>query len=175
MAGTARSQSTDPFLQNRFHVVDDSGFLNLASPAAGFQTCTMPQVNIETHEYKEGLWLYRRKFVGDATFDDISMTKGVVKNDSSFLKWVMAGIMGYSYRTNITINHYHRDDVTGLLDFTSATPYRRIILYNAIPTNTKLGSDFDSMASDTSIEECTFSYEYLKLQVNGKDVTPAGA
>ena len=173
MAGTARSQSTDPFLMNRFHITDTQGLLNLTTPAAGFQTCTMPQINLETHEYSEGLWTYRRKFVGQATFDDISMTKGVVKNDSSFFAWMRAGAEGYPYRTTITIKHYHRDDVTGLLDFSNATPYRQIICYNAIPINTKLGSDFDAMSSDISVEEFTFGYEYLRLTVNGTDVSPA--
>jgi len=175
MAGTARSQSTDPFLLNRFHVTDTEGFLNLATPAAGFQNCTMPQVNLETHEYSEGLWTYRRKFVGTGTFDDITMSKGVVKNDTSFYKWVIGGAEGYKYRTNLIIKHYHRDDVVGLLDFSSAKPYREIRLYNAIPVNTKLGSDFDAMGSDISIEEVTISYEYFRLIINGVEITPANA
>lgn len=172
MAGTARSQSTDPFLLNRFHIVDTEGFLNLSTPAAGFQTCTMPQINLETHEYSEGLWAYRRKYPGTATFDDISMTKGVVKNDATFFKWLRAGAEGYAYRTTITIRHYHRDDITGLLDFTAAKPYRQLVCYNAIPVNSKLGSDFDAMGSDISIEEFTFSYEYLRILLNGQDVPP---
>ena len=172
MAGSARSQSTDPFLMNRFQVVDTEGFLNLSTPAAGFQTCTMPQITLETHEYSEGIWTYRRKFPGTATFDDISMTKGVVKNDSSFFAWLRAGAEGYAYRTTITIKHYHRDDITGLLDFSSATPYRQLICYNAIPVTAKMGSDFDAMGSDISIEDFTFSYEYLRMTVNGQDVTP---
>lgn len=172
MAGTARSQSTDPFISSKFHVTDTEGVLNLATPAAGFQTCTMPQVNLETHEYKEGLWTYRRKFVGDVTFDDITMTKGVVKNDTSFFKWLLGAQLGYKYRTNLVIKHFHRDDITGLLDYVNATPYREIVLYHALPVNTKLGSDLDAMNSDTSIEEVTISYEYFRLKVNGQEVTP---
>ncbi len=173
MAGTARSQSTDPFLLNRFHVVDTDGFLNLATPAAGFQTCTMPQINLENHEYCEGLWTYRRKYVGSATFDDITMTKGVVKNDTSFYKWVLGGAEGYKYRTNLIIKHFHRDDITGMLDYSNAKPYREILLYNAIPQNTKLGADFDAMGSDISLEEITIQYEFFRLKINGVEVTPS--
>jgi len=172
MGGTARSQSTDPFLLNRFHVTDTEGFLNLASPAGGFQTCTMPTITLETHEYSEGLWTYRRKFPGTATFDDITLTKGVVKNDTSFFKWVLGGAENHPYRSNIIIKHYHRDDVEGLLDYTKAVPYRQIICYNALPINTKLGSDFDAMASDISIEEMGISFEYFRLIINGVEVTP---
>jgi hypothetical protein len=41
--------------------------------------------------------------------------------------------------------------------------------------NTKLGSDFDAMGSDISIEEVTISYEYFRLIINGVEITPANA
>jgi phage tail-like protein len=173
MAGTARSQSTDPYSLNKFHVVDTEGFLNLVAPAAGFQTCSMPDLTLENHEYSEGLWTYRRKFVGTPTFNDITMAKGVVRNDSSFFKWVMAAVLNKAYRTSLTINHYHRDDVSGLIDYTNAKPSRQLILMNAGPGNVKLGSDFDAMSSDISIEEVTVWYESLRMFINGVEVLPS--
>jgi phage tail-like protein len=170
MSGTARSQSTDPFLLNRFHVTDTEGFLNLTSPAGGFQTCTMPTITLETHEYSEGVWTYRRKYPGTATFDDITLTKGVVKNDTSFFKWLLAGAENHPYRSNIVIKHFHRDDVSGLLDYTQAKPYRELICYNALPINSKPASDFDAMASDISIEEMGIAFEYFRLKINGVEV-----
>ena len=103
MAGTARSQSTDPFNMARFHIVDTEKRLNLSTPAAGFNTCTMPEQTIGHVEYQEGIWTYRRKYPGDTTFAPITMTKGVVKNDSSFYNWVRGTSENKPYRTNILI------------------------------------------------------------------------
>jgi phage tail-like protein len=170
MAGTARSQSTDPFSLNKFHVADTEGFLNLATPAAGFNSVTSPEMSIEMTEYKEGINLFRKKFPGDPTFAPITLTKGVVKNDSSFYAWVRATAENRPYRTNLIIKHYHRDDVTGLVDYLTAAPYREYHLFNAISTRVKLAGDMDSMASDISIEEIDVEFEYVRLFMDGVEI-----
>jgi phage tail-like protein len=173
MAGTARSQSDDPFSMNRFHVVDTEGYLNLSTPAAGFNTCVVPEINIEVAEYKEGIWTYRRKYPGETTFTPVTFTKGVVKNDTSMFRWIMAAAENRRYRSNIIIKHYHRDDVTGLIDYRNARPYREYQCFNVVPTRVKLGTDMDSMASDISIEEMDVELEYLRVFLNGTEVKPA--
>jgi phage tail-like protein len=175
MAGTARSQSTDPFNSNRFHVVDTEGFLNLATPAAGFNTCTTPDITLEHIEYKEGVWTYRRKYPGETTFAPVTMTKGVVKNDSSFAAWIRAASENLAYRTNVIIKHYHRDDVSGITDYTNAIPSREYHLFNCIPIRVKISSDLDGLASDIAIEDLDVEYESFRLFVNGQEVKAAGA
>jgi len=173
MAGTARSQSTDPFSSNRFHVVDTEGYLNLGAPAAGFNSVTLPNMNIEMIEYNEGINLYAKKYPGRPTFDDVIMTKGVVKTDSAFYAWLRATAEGRPYRTNLVIRHYHRDDVVGLLDYTEAKPSREIHLIHAFALGMKPGSDFDSLASEISIEEITCTFEYFRIFINGQEVQAA--
>jgi phage tail-like protein len=173
MSGTARSQSTDPFSMHRFHVTDTEGFLNLATPAAGFNTLVAPEMTVGTVEYQEGTQLYRRKFPGEVTFAPITLTKGVVKNDTSFYKWVRASAENKSYRTNLIIKHFHRDDVTGMVEYRTATPYREYRLFNAFSNRVKMASDFDSMSAEISIEDLDIEYEYFRLFVNGVEVSAA--
>jgi phage tail-like protein len=171
MTATARSQSTDPFSMNKFHVIDTQGLLNLVSPAAGFNTCTAPELTLGIAEYQEGIEAYRRKYPGEPSFAPITLGKGVVKNDSSFFAWVLAGAENDPYRTNVIIRHYHRDDVTGLVNYQTSVPYREMRLYNALATRVRMGSDFDSTAGDISIEDLDVEYEFMRLFMNGKEVT----
>jgi phage tail-like protein len=175
MAETARSQSTDPFSMHRFHVTDTGGFLNLATPAAGFNTLIAPEMTIGSVEYQEGTMLYRRKYPGEVTFAPLTLTKGIVKNDSSFYAWMRACAENRIYRTNIIIKHFHRDDVTGLVDYQTAKPWREIHCFNAFVTRVKMGSDFDSMSAEISIEDLDIEIEYFRLFENGVEITAAGA
>src|SRR3989304_4580765 len=159
MAGTARSQSTDPFSMQRFHMVDTEGFLNLATPAAGFNTLSSPEMVLDLVEYQEGVDLYRKKFPGTITFTVLTVGKGMVKNDSSFYRWVLAGAENRPYRTDLVIKHYHRDDVTGMVNYLTAKATREIHCKNAWAARVKMGSDFDSLAADISVEEMDIEME----------------
>lgn len=170
---TARSQSTDPFSMHRFHITDTQGFLNVASPAAGFNTMIAPEMTVGSVEYQEGTQLYRRKFPGEVTFAPISLTKGVVKNDSSFYKWLRACAENKTYRTNLVIKHYHRDDVSGLVEYKDEVPYREIRCFNCFATRVKMGSDFDSMSAEVSIEDLDIEIEYFRLFENGVEIASA--
>ena len=158
---------------NKFQVTDTQGLLNLVQPAAGFNTCSSPELTLGVSEYQEGIEAYRRKYPGEPTFAPVTMTKGVVINDTSFFAWVLAGAQNNPYRTNIIISHYHRDDVQGLVNYLTAIPTRQIRLYNALATRVKMGSDFDSTAQDISIEDLDVEYEYFTLMVNGIEIQPS--
>lgn len=175
MAETARSQSTDPFSMHRFHVTDTGGFLNLTTPAAGFNTLVAPEMTVGSVEYQEGLWTYRRKYPGEVSFAPLTLTKGIVKNDSSFFQWMRACSENRIYRTNIIVKHFHRDDVSGLVDYTTSTPYREIHCFNAFCTRVKMGSDFDSLSAEISIEDLDIELEYFRLFENGVEVKATGA
>lgn len=170
MAGTARSTSTDPFSQHRFHVTDTEGFLNLGSPAAGFNTMVAPEMTIGHVEYQEGIQLYRKKFPGEVTFTPLTLTKGVVKNDTSFYKWCRACAENKAYRTNLIIKHYHRDDVTGMTEYGTATAYREYHCFNCIPIRVKISTDFDSMSAEVAIEDLDVEMEYFRIKENGVEI-----
>lgn len=139
---------------------------SLVGAESGFTTATMPEITVEQVEYKEGVYLYRRKYPGDVTFSDITLTKGVAKKDTNFYKWVRAAFLGKEYRVDLSIKHFHRDDVKDLNSFVNATPKRTINAYQAFPTRVKPGSDFDAQASDVSLEEVDIALEYFELTDN---------
>jgi phage tail-like protein len=162
----ARAQATDFYHTHKFQVIDDGGagtkFLNTP---AGFNTLTIPEYTLDVVEYKEGIWTYRRKFPGDVTVSDVSFTRGVMKKDTDFFKWVVACIEGKEYRTDMTIRHLHRDDVSGLgtKDYSEVAGKRIIKLYEAMPIRVKLGTDFDSMSAEVSIQEMDVAVEHIDI------------
>lgn len=162
----ARATSSDPFSINRFHVTDSGGALG----AASFNSVSMPEINVEMVEYKEGTELYRRKFPGETTFSPVTMTRGVVKNNSALLQWILAASQNKAYRTDITIKVFHRDDVSGLVDYKTSTPERSITLKEALPTRVKLGGDLDSMASEIMIEEVDVEYESFLVKDSASSI-----
>src|SRR5690348_3843247 len=101
MALSTRSQSTDFLSMNRFWIVDESSILNRAAPAAGFNTCTAPEMTLGVVEYQEGIEAYRRKFPGEPTFAPITLTRGVVKRDSTMFQWILSIAENQPYRTNL--------------------------------------------------------------------------
>jgi len=114
---------------------------------------------MEIAEYKEGVWTYTRKQLGNPTFSDITMTRGIAKNDTAFSDYIRQAAEGTPVRTDFQILQFHRDDVEGLLEYTNASPSRIIRCFNALPIRVKYGSDFDATASDISIQEIDFAIE----------------
>lgn len=175
MPTSARSQSTDFLSSHRFHVTDDGGVLTLATPSAGFSNIVAPEMNIGVVEYQEGIELYRRKYPGEVTFSTLTLSKGVTKNDSSFFKWVRAAAENKGYRTTLTIKQFHRDDVSGKINYsgTDVTPIRTFVCYNCFATRVKVASDFDAMSAEVSIEEVDIEMEYFRLFVSGQEQAAA--
>ena len=156
-----RAQSTDYYHAMKFQVIDSENFLN---PLAGFTTVSNPEQTMEVAEYKEGLWTYTRKQLGNPSFSDVSLAHGIVKNDTAFYDYIRQAAEGSPVRTDFQIYHFHRDDVEGLLEYSNATPSRIIRCFNALPIRVKFGSDFDAAASDISIEELDFAIERVVVE-----------
>lgn len=146
----------DFYHANKFHIVDSENYLN---PLAGFNTCTMPEQTMEVAEYKEGIFTYTRKQLGNPSFSDITMTRGIVKNDTVFSDYIKNAAEGFEVRTDFQIYQFHRDDVQGMLEYSNAAPSRIVRCFNAIPIRVKFGSDFDGSASDIAIQEIDFAIE----------------
>jgi phage tail-like protein len=163
-----RSQSTDPFQTFRFHVTATKAGGNGIDPfgpvAAGFMSVSLPTINVESVEYKEGTMVYRRKFPGDVTFDDITLTRGVVSKGSELWNWINECARGKEYRIDLEIKHFHRQDIVDKDDFTTLTPSRVIKCFNCFPISVKPGSDLDAQSSEVSVQEITLSIERFEVE-----------
>jgi len=166
----ARSQATDFYHSMKFHLkVVTPGVTGGSEIQGGFNTVTLPEKTIEAVEYKEGIYLYRRKYPGDVTYSDITLTHGVAKAGTAFFDWINAVLLGQQYRVDLQILHFHRDEVTGLTDYTAASAKRVVEAFDVFPIRVKVGSDFDSLSSEVSIEEMDLAIERFTL----KDSNPA--
>lgn len=184
----SRAQESD-FLQSfRFHVTaDDAGggaarFLLPSStivngkleekPQAGFSAINTPSGTIDVAEYREGQYIYTRKYPGIPTMDDVTMSRGVALTDTEFFFWFTTAIEGNGeYRSDITIRHFHRGipDVSEALQASSqnlnldSTVRKQYVLHEAFPTAHKVAADLDSTASEVSIMDLTVSYERFSV------------
>jgi phage tail-like protein len=176
----ARSVALD-FLHNmRFHVstdapTGDAGDISTGgqgSPEAGFTACTVPEATVESVEYKEGQYLYTRKYPGHVTYADVTLSRGVARTESGFWRWIRTVIEGTGeYRRTVMIKHYHREDVLpgatlnpqeNLL-IPTAQPARVYSLFEAYPARHKFSSDLDGTDSAVSIMELDIAYEFCLL------------
>lgn len=163
----ARSQNTDHYHAMKFHCKVVTAGISGASDMtvqAGFNTMTMPEATLENVEYKEGTYLYRRKYPGDVTFSDITLTRGTAKKDTAFYEWLRAAYLGEEYRVDMSINHFHRSDVGAEESYLTTQPKRVIKCFEAFPIRVKPGSDFDSLSSDISIQEVDIAIERFELE-----------
>lgn len=171
----ARPLGSD-FLHNfRYHVVATGvgGISKLTPPGrpqAGFSAVGSPSVQIESVQYKEGTMNYARKQPGVPSFEDISMSRGVARGDSSFWQWAQQTAEGGGeYRADLLVNVYHRaqalpsgprtDSSNTLVIDTTADPAIRVHILEAFPTSHKMLGDLDATSSDISIMELGVSYE----------------
>jgi len=177
----ARTQEFD-FIQNfRFHVralgTDGTGgknFLELdrgndLSPdgEAGFQSATIPEMTLDATEYREGIYKWTRKYPGIPTFGDISLMRGVIKQDTLFFDWAMAVADGSEYRDDVDIYQYSRQDLAafaGVEEHISATPSRIYHCKGCFPIRAKPAADLDATSGEVAIAELDLSCEYYELE-----------
>jgi len=192
----ARAKATDFLHSFRFHVVVN-GFGATTSPVlqtggdkpqAGFNACSTPEASEESVEYREGHYIYTRKYVGIPSVADITLSRGVAMTDGTFWQWMKRCIEGNEeYRADVDIKHFHRDakDQTtsspinqtamsvgagaGVGDGLGAIVYH---LHEAFPTRHKVAGDLDSTASEVSIQELDLAYEYFDIENPSQKSTP---
>jgi phage tail-like protein len=168
----ARGQALDYLHNMRFSVAAVENYvpLNTINAQAGFSACTTPEATIEVVEYKEGQFLYVRKYPGQVTYNDITMSRGVARTDSSFWQWLRTVIEGTGeYRTELLIKHFHRSDtLPGPSDppaenLNLQVPAKIYKLWQALPVRHKFSSDLDATDSGVSIMELDVAYEHCEL------------
>lgn len=177
----ARAKDSDYLHSMRFFVRVAAGadqFTAFAatweSAQAGFSACTTPELSTEAVEYREGNYIYTRKFPGLPTMADITLSRGVTRTDTDFYNWMLQAVEGSSteyYRADLEILHYGRGTLPGA-DLTSG-PATKIPegsvadktykVYDSFPIRAKVAADLDATASDVSIAEMDVSYERFQV------------
>jgi len=188
--------ASDDFLQNfRFHVTAslgdevgnaDDGFDPLKFQAgstggsgddavAGFQAVTIPDLSVNSAEYRTGIRVFTRKQPGIPTFTDITLMRGVVRRDTRFFNWMLRYLQGHQYRADLTIYQWDQvanpakpdgvgtDSLTGF----DGTLARTTQVFEAFPLTVKPAGDLDANADDISIAEITLAYEYFTIDTPG--------
>lgn len=177
-----RAASTDFINSAKFQadVTSFGGVKRLVTPGrsqAGFSNCSTPEVTVEAVEYKEGTMIYTRKFPGNPSMSDITLSRGVARGDSSFWDWLRIIIEGSGeYRADVMIKHFHRENTLtrplppnqGDENLTeipiNALPARTYHVKEAFPIRHKVAGDLDATASEISIMEIDLSYEHFEVQ-----------
>ena len=158
----ARAIDTDFYHNFRFHVVDGGPQGGNLDPVAGFRTASIPDISVDMTEYREGVYLYTRKYPGIPKVGDCSLSKGVAKKDSDFLRWIFKCINGgETYRSDITIQEYHISDEFGI----DGSPSKIIRLMEVFPTSVKPTGDKDASSSDIGIQEMTLACEEVSVNL----------
>lgn len=174
----ARSYTADYFHSMRFHVSAQTAAgtnpLKYGTVEAGFTNVTTPDITVAPVEYREGHYLYTRKYPGIPSMGEMQMSRGVARKDTSFWLWLKSAIHGSDeYRATLTIQHFHKADYTtlsvsdgtisALTDPSKTVASRKYVVYEAIPTHHKVAADLDANAGEVSIMNMDVAYEYFNI------------
>lgn len=183
----ARIASQDKLQNFRFHVrlVDRQPYTEslttVGGVEAGFKSVTLPQITMETTNYREGISTYAQKFGGPPTVETISMMRGTAIGDTAFIDWIFAKAEGREYRSDMVIYHMpitalRRDSGgAGRINTTGALPdgwearSLQYYCYDCQPTRVKIGSDLDADSGDVSVTELEVDLEKFEV------IQPTGA
>ncbi len=178
----ARPKINDFLHGFRFHVVI-TGFGSAGNPvlgtlntggkaSAGFNSCSAPEVSHDAAEYREGHYIYTKKYVGLPTVSDITLARGVALTDGAMWGWMKSVIEGNEeYRANMSIYHFHRDAKPATTSGSTNTEMpinttSGVVEYRcgeAFPISHKVAGDLDATSSEVSIQELTMAIEYFDV------------
>jgi phage tail-like protein len=148
----ARAIASDPFQSFNFWVqLLGAGITQID---AGFVTVSTPEMTIEGVEYKSGVMKQKQKYPGQKTFNDITLTRGLLKNQTDFYSIAMLSqTQQGAYRFDCDIIQNHRDG-----------SQRIYHLLNCQVTRCKVAGDLDANASDIAVEEMDIQYEDFTIE-----------
>lgn len=193
MARSVRTDHTQVF-RFRVTVVDDTGnpgiggvlarqlFTPIAGNFASFSSVTIPATTLETEEFKEGNWEFKRRVVTGASLDTVTLQRGVTLLDSDFWCWAMAAVHGEISRKALIIQLLHRTQEPALPPGRAADRQRSSVLtgnlqvkgsdliqvqlkpqipvvakewiiHECIPIRVKPSSDLDASSNEVSLAE----------------------
>lgn len=173
------TQLSDPELTNPLERIGQGDDNAGTGPKgeAGFQTVSIPELSTEEAEYNEGIRLYPMKQPGKPEVGSVSLERGSVLKGTSMFEWVLNAIQGRSYRVDLTILAFPNVEAPMQPNESSrgsggqgSDPYdpdnaKKIICYDAFPTQVKPQADMDASSSDISLVEMEIAVERLGVQV----------
>jgi phage tail-like protein len=177
----SRAKVSDYLHNFRFHVIvtgfgpfsDAKLIPGNSEVSAGFNACSVPEATQPAVEYREGHYIYTRKYSGLPSISDIALSRGVAKNDGTFWQWMKSVIEGNEeYRADLRIFHYHRDSKPQTTSPPSAEMPTNEIgsieykCHQAFPIRHKVSSDLDATGSEVSIQELDLAIEYFEVKQN---------
>lgn len=163
-----RSRIADYMQDHRFwlfDVVPSSAFpfYVLGSPILGFQSISMPEYTAEVDSIKQVNSMFKRPVYSGGEVSPVTLTRGVRGWDSSMWDWMHRAIKGYEvtqrhlllvHYTNINADADNNVDIpVQAWESASFLPGQAILLWEAIPTRFKPGSDFDATSGAVSVAE----------------------
>lgn len=161
----ARANLQDFFQNFRFKVVESNNHLNAA---AGFNTCTIPDLSLPEVTYREGTYVYTRKQPGIPEVGNVTLTRGVARQETDFFRWLKDAIEGKEYRTDVQIQHFHRSD--------QAQPAATYDCHECLIVRCKPAGDLAADSADISMEEMEFACESIEVnRAGGAGGTPSHA
>jgi phage tail-like protein len=181
--------TTKDFLQgHRFFVrCESEGGLDLLQPGiadpdprgglAGFNSVTAPDFSVEAVEYRDGISHYTVKQAGFPQIGDITLQRGVIRQDTSFYEWALRAIRGNAYRADMTILIFPAEAMIGRefagrnALFDESLAYK-IKCFECFPTNVGAWS-LDATGADIIMMEATFTCEYMSHIKPGEPDTTA--
>lgn len=144
---------------------------------AGFNSITLPDVSVEAVEYRDGVSHFTAKQAGYPQIGDLTMQRGVIRQDTSFYDWIIRAYRGNAYRADITVLVFPAEALIGrefagrnsLFDESLAVKF---LLKECFPTN--VGAwNLDATGADIIMGEGTFACEHFRLIRPGEpDTTP---
>lgn len=166
----SRAQETDYMQGMNFHVTSaDEDFLafreggaELLGGVASFKSVTIPDISVETVEYREGTFTWTRKQPGIPTVTNVSMLQGVTRRNTLMFDIMMRILNGEEYRTDLVVHHFHRDEPkvgSGAVNVAG----RRYLLRECYSERAKPAGDLDAMSGEVSIAEIDFVVEEIGL------------
>jgi phage tail-like protein len=125
--------------------------------------------------------IYTRKYPGNPSMSDITLSRGVARGDGTFWRWLRLIMEGADagpaneYRADIDIQHFHRDSSlvraapasggqANKTDLNIDSPARTYHIKEAFAIRHKVAGDLDATASEISIMELDLSYEHFEVE-----------
>ena len=156
----------DDFMQShRFWLMDvvptsTFPFLVLGTPFLGFASITAPEVTLEYDEIKQMNSMFKRGGYSGGSVGPITLTRGVKGYDDTMWQWMKRAIVGNDMTNrNLLLIQFTsigatNDDI-GVSAWEAAAflPGKAWILWDAVPTRYKAGSDFDAKSGEVSVAE----------------------
>lgn len=161
----ARTVSEDQIQSFRFQVFEidgGAGLLGAENASAGFTTVTTPEITVETAEHRTGSEKNTKKFPGPPSFGDGTMTRGILRGDTTLYQWFRAYMEGRPFRADLEIRVY--DQTSWGVEKGSEVVVAKEKWFECIPTSYKLLGDLDASASDVNMQELTVAVEDVQYE-----------